>query len=178
MAYLYLKALHIIFVVTWFSGLFYIVRLFIYHTEATLKPKQVSDVLIPQYKLMAKRLWYIITWPSAIITLLLGYSLLHHYLPTPPTWLWIKVGFVAGLFLYQLYCHRIFKNLQNDVYKLSGQQLRIWNEIATLFLFCIVFLVVLKSALNMLWGIFGLIILMAVLMTAIKLYKKFRSTEN
>lgn len=178
MAYLYLKALHIIFVVTWFSGLFYIVRIFIYHTEATLKPKEAGEVLIPQYKLMARRLWYVITWPSAVLTLILGYSLFHHYLPSPPTWLWIKVGFVAGLFLYQLYCHRIFKNLQRDVYKLTSQQLRVWNEVATLFLFCIVFLVVLKSALDMLWGIAGLLALMLVLMLAIRLYKKFRSSES
>ena len=175
---MYLKSLHIIFVVTWFSGLFYIVRIFIYHTEATSKPGHERDVLVPQYKLMARRLWYVISWPSAVLTLILGSGLFYHYLPAPPLWLWIKLGFVVGLFLYHLYCHKIFKNLQNEVYRLSSQQLRVWNEVATLFLFSIVFLVVLKSALDMLWGILGLVVLMIVLMIAIRLYKKFRNSEN
>lgn len=178
MSYLYLKALHIIFVVTWFSGLFYIVRLFIYHTEAVSKPKNESEILIPQYKLMTKRLWLIITWPSAIITLILGLALLHNYIPDIPTWLWIKIAFVIALFIYQFYCHSIFRNLQNDIIKLSSQQLRIWNEISTIFLFCIVFLVVLKNALNMLWGIIGLFVLMGLLMIGIRLYKKIRTPEN
>lgn len=178
MSYLYLKALHIIFVVTWFSGLFYIVRLFIYHTEAASRPKNEREVLIPQFKLMTKRLWYIITWPSAILTLILGSSLLYNYLPNLPVWLWVKIGFVVGLFFYQLYCHKIFKDLQNDIIKFSSQQLRIWNEVSTIFLFCIVFLVVLKNTLNMFWGVIGVFGLMLLLMFAIKLYKKSRKTTN
>lgn len=178
MSYLYLKALHIIFVVTWFSGLFYIVRLFIYHTEADSKPKNERDILIPQYKLMTRRLWYIITWPSAIITLILGLSLLYNYIPDIPNWLWIKIVFVIALFIYQIYCHVIFRNLQKDVIKFSGQQLRIWNEVSTVFLFCIVFLVVLKNALNMLWGVIGIFALIGILMFGIRLYKKLRTPEN
>ena len=174
MAYLYLKALHIIFVVTWFAGLFYIVRLFIYQSEAHSKPANEKAVLVPQLKLMANRLWYIITWPSAIITLILGSTLLTYHWPYVATWLWIKLGLVVGLFGYQFYCHKIFKDLQNDIVKLSGQKLRVWNEVSTLFLISIVFLAVLKNALNMVWGIIGLILLMVALMIAIKLYKKVR----
>ena len=64
----YIKALHIIFVVSWFSGLFYIVRLFIYFAEAEKKEEPAKKILQTQYKIMSKRLWYIITWPSAILT--------------------------------------------------------------------------------------------------------------
>ena len=72
MDFSYLKALHIIFVVTWFAGLFYIVRLFIYHSEAESKPEPERSILQKQYKLMEKRLWYGITWPSMILTITFG----------------------------------------------------------------------------------------------------------
>lgn len=174
MTYLYLKALHVIFVVTWFAGLFYIVRLFIYHVEALEKSNVERDVLVPQYQLMARRLWYAITWPSAVLTLVLGSCLLYFYVGNIPAWLWVKLGFVLGLFLYQLACHKIFLELQHGEIRYTGQQLRVWNEVATLFLFSIVFLVILKSAMDMLWGLLGLFGLMAVLMVAIYIYKRFR----
>lgn len=177
MTYLYLKALHIIFIVTWFSGLFYIVRIFIYHTEAMQRPEIERDILIPQYKLMARRLWYAITWPSAILTVVLGSSLLYYYIGHIPVWLWVKLGFVLGLLLYQLYCHKIFLDLQKGVVRFSGQQLRVWNEVATIFLFSIVFLVILKNTLDMVWGLLGLFLLMVVLMIAINLYKKTRKNQ-
>lgn len=174
MTYLYLKALHIIFVVTWFSGLFYIVRLFIYHVEALQKEPTERNVLVPQYQLMARRLWYAITWPSAVLTLMLGSSLLYYYIGNVPLWLWIKLAFVLGLFLYQLACHKIFLELQKDKIRYTGQQLRVWNEVATIFLFSIVFLVILKSAMDMVWGLLGLLGLMALLMAAIYAYKRLR----
>ncbi len=74
--YQYIKPLHVIFIVTWFAGLFYIVRLFIYHTEAETKPEPEKSILQTQYKLMEKRLWYGITWPSMILTLVFGSWLL------------------------------------------------------------------------------------------------------
>ncbi|HET6765939.1 MAG TPA: CopD family protein, partial [Chitinophagaceae bacterium] len=70
--YLYLKALHIIFIVTWFAGLFYFPRLFIYNTEANDKPAAVKEALQEQFAIMMKRLWYGITWPSALLTLVFG----------------------------------------------------------------------------------------------------------
>ena len=70
MEYLYLKSLHIVFVVTWFAGLFYIVRLFIYHTEANDKPEPDRSILFKQFVHMERLLWYVITWPSAILTLI------------------------------------------------------------------------------------------------------------
>src|SRR5215217_2199937 len=106
--YSYLKALHIIFIVTWFSGMFYIVRLFIYNTEANEKPEPERSILQRQFTIMIKRLWLGITWPSAIITLILGptlwYQLLHFNLVS---WLTVKLCFVAGLYAYQLTLHAI-----------------------------------------------------------------------
>src|SRR5690606_25805169 len=111
---------------------------------------------------------------SAILTLVLGFSLFYYYIGSVPLWLWIKLGFVIGLFLYQLACHRIFLELQQGKIRYTSQQLRVWNEVATLFLFSIVFLVILKCAMEMLWGLLGLLGLMAVLMVAIYVYKRFR----
>lgn len=176
MDYLYLKALHIIFVITWFAGLFYIVRLFIYHTEALQKHEPDRSILSEQLALMSKKLWYIITWPSAILTVVLGTSLLI----SQPSWLkmpfmHIKLGFVFLLILYHLACHEIFRQLQKGNGKYTSFQLRVFNEAATLILFAIVFLIVLRNELSWIWGTLGLISFAIVLLVAIKVYKKFRS---
>ena len=149
-----LKALHIIFIVTWFAGLFYIVRLFIYQREAQDKPAQERDILTKQFKLMSRRLWRGITWPSAILTAITGPWLLMKfpgYLDQP--WMYLKLTLVVLLYAYHLYCHRVFTQQQDDKYTLDSTQLRIWNEVATLFLFAIVFLVVFKGLTN--WYIYG-----------------------
>ena len=173
MEYNTIKALHIIFIVTWFSGLFYIVRLFIYHTEASKKDESVKNILIEQYKIMEKRLWYGITWPSAILTLFFASWLIY----LSPSWLqqgWmhIKLGFVFLLYVYHFYSHKLFLDLQNGKYPLSSGTLRIYNEVATIFLVAIIFLVVLKSQTDWLWGVGGLTIFTLILLLAIKLYKK------
>lgn len=172
--FLYLKALHIIFVITWFAGLFYIVRLFIYHTEALAKDEPARSILTDQFKRMAQRLWYIITWPSAVLTLLLGLALLHAYGLRIPLWLWSKLGFVLLLYLYHLKCHQIFCKLQRNEKGYTSQQLRLWNEVTTLLLVAIIFLVVLKSTLNSVGALLGWIALGVVLMIGITLYKKAR----
>ncbi|MEJ8757019.1 CopD family protein [Pontibacter sp. H259] len=179
MDYLYVKALHIIFVVTWFAGLFYIVRLFIYFAEAAEKTEPERSILQKQFIIMQKRLWYGITWPSAIITLGLGSTIviIQGYYNPFPTWLVWKLSFVVGLYVYHFLCHAIFKQQQRGILKYSSTQLRIWNEVATLFLFGIVFLVVLKNALSMVWGIIGLILFAVILMLAIRVYKRFRETS-
>lgn len=172
--YLYVKSLHIIFVVTWFAGLFYIVRLFIYFAEAAEKPEPEKTILQNQFKLMQKRLWYGITWPSAVLTLIFGSWMLHLY-GSIPGWLMVKICFVIGLFLYHFSCHKIFKQQQSGILKYNSTKLRIWNEVATLFLVSIVFLVVLKNSVSFLWGILGLILFAAILMLAIRIYKKLRT---
>lgn len=176
MAYLYIKALHIIFVVTWFAGLFYIVRLFIYQTEAADRPEPEKSILLNQYKVMASRLWYGITWPSAVITLVMGLGLLHSYIPHVPLWLWIKIAFVLGLYIYQFICHKIFLQLQNGIVRHTSQKLRVWNEVATIFLVSIVFLAILKNALSMLYGLSGLAVFTAILLLGIYIYKRKRKS--
>lgn len=175
MAFEYIKALHIIFIVTWFAGLFYIVRLFIYQVEALNRPEPERAILKPQLDLMAYRLWYIITWPSAILTLIFGIWVLTYrwgYLELP--FMQAKLLFVALLYGYHIACHFIFKDLQSGTTSWTGNKLRIWNEASTLLLFAIVFLIVLKNLVSMVWGLLGLLTLGILLMLGIKLYKTIR----
>lgn len=171
--FFYIKALHIIFVVTWFSGLFYIVRLFVYSAEANEKQEPEKSILLKQFGIMQKRLWYGITWPSAILTLILGVwiGILYGSLPA---WLLVKLFFVLGLFIYHISLHQIFKQQQKEIFRWSSHQLRIWNEMATLFLIAIVMLAVVKQLLSVAWGIFVLIAFSILLLMAIKVYKKYR----
>ncbi len=171
--YFYIKALHIIFVVTWFSGLFYIVRLFVYNTEANTKAEPERTILLNQFGLMLKRLWYGITWPSAILTIVFGCWLWYLY-GSLPTWLLIKLCFVAGLFFYHLSLQVIFAQQSKGIFKYTSQQLRTWNEVATLFLITIVMLAVVKQMMSIIWGIAGLGIFTIMLLAAIKIYKKLR----
>jgi putative membrane protein len=179
MDFLYLKALHIIFVVTWFAGLFYIVRLFIYHVEAESKESPVKEILQKQYKLMSKRLWYIITWPSCVLAC--GFAIWMLYLNPNlllANWMLIKLGFVGLLLIYHLSCQSIYSNLQKDIVKTTSFKLRIFNEVSTLLLFAIVFLVVLKNTIGWIWGVVGIIAIGFLLMGGIKLYKRARESHG
>lgn len=175
-AFYYLKALHIIFITTWFAGLFYAVRLFIYHREAQEKAEPEKSILSSQFVIMEKRLWYGITWPSCVLTFIFGPSLLHAYFPlTDHPFLIVKLAFVFFLFLYHLSCGHILKSFARGEFKWSGGALRLWNEVATLFLVAIVFLIVVQSTLKMGYALLGLILFAAVLMLAIRIYKKIRT---
>ena len=178
MEYLYVKALHIIFVTTWFAGLFYVVRLFIYHTEALSKSDPDKTILSDQFILMSSRLWYIIAWPSAIITIILGVILLY----LNPTWLkeyfiHVKLAFVFVLLIYHLICHRIYKKLKQKHIVYTPMQLRMFNEIATLLLIIIVFIIVLKNDMNWIWVTVSLIVFTVFLMLVVRIYKKLRINE-
>tara|TARA_R110002051_G_scaffold262907_2_gene322778 strand:- start:3299 stop:3850 length:552 start_codon:yes stop_codon:yes gene_type:complete len=173
--YNYIKSLHLIFVITWFAGLFYIPRLFIYHIEASKKGSPEKEILTGQLKLMTKRLWFIITWPSAILATLFAIWLLvlmPVWLEQP--WMHIKLGFVVLLIFYHLKNHQIYKQLQRDEVRYSSNFMRLWNEGATLILFAVVFLVILKNTFNWIFGVVGIFALGALLMLGIKLYKSIR----
>ncbi|MBT1696532.1 CopD family protein [Fulvivirgaceae bacterium PWU4] len=175
MTFLYLKAVHIIFIVTWFAGLFYMPRLLIYMTEAHEKPEPERSILLKQFKMMASRLWFGITWPSAIITLAMGTSLI----VSQPGFLQqgfmhIKLTLVFLLYLYHFSLQHIFNLLKKDMVRYSSQKLRMWNEVATLFLISIVFIIVLKNALSMVWGLAGLLAVTFSILAGIKLYKRYR----
>jgi protoporphyrinogen IX oxidase len=171
--YTYIKAFHIIFIVTWFSGMFYIVRLYIYNTEAGDKPEPAKSILQEQFSIMIKRLWLGITWPSAILTLIFG-GWMWSLLGSMPDWLVVKLMFVAGLYIYHLSLHKIYKEQMQGVFKYSSTRLRIWNEVATIFLVSIVMIVVVKNAISWIWGLIGLILFAVALMSAIKIYKNLR----
>ena len=179
MEFYYTKSLHIIFVVTWFAGLFYIARLFIYHKEAELKDEMARNILQTQYQLMEKRLWYIITWPSAILVALTAAYMLYlqpHFLEQ--SWMWVKLSFVGILFVYHFLCHRLFKQFQNNICKYTTFQLRLWNEIPTIILFAVVFLVILQNSISWIWGVGGIVCFGIILMMMVKFYKKLRAKRN
>jgi len=179
--YSYLKALHIVFIVTWFAGLFYMPRLFIYNVEALEKPDGIRQALQEQFTIMMKRLWYGITWPSAVITLIFGLSLLINtqlykvVFDEDYRWLLIKLIFVVFLYVYHYSLHLILKQQVEGIFKYTSQQLRLWNEVATIFLIAIVMLVVVKQSISLVWGLVGLVLFIALLLSAIKIYKTLRS---
>lgn len=173
MTYFYVKALHIIFVVTWFAGLFYIARLFIYNREAQDKSEAERNILNAQFNIMIKRLWLGITWPSCVLTVVFGSWLIYFNYPIP-VWLWIKLAFIVGLLFYHFSLHAIYKQQLAGIFKYSSQQLRVWNEVATIFLVAIVFLVVVRTGLSVVWGLGGLLAFVFVLMSAIRIYKQIR----
>ena len=175
--YLYIKALHIIFIVTWFSGMFYIVRLFIYNTEASEKPLPERTVLQAQFRIMIRRLWLGITWPSAILTLIFGHWV-WYMMGSTPSWLQVKLFFVVLLYLYHFSLHILYKEQMRGVFRFSSQKLRIWNELATLLLFAIVFLASVKQAMSWIGGVIGILSLAVLLMVAIRLYKNLRNKKG
>ena len=177
--YNYIKSLHLIFVITWFAGLFYIVRLFVYQIEASHKPSPDKEILQSQYKIMTYRLWYIITWPSAILATIFALWLLilmPAWLQMP--WMHVKLGFVFALFLYHGKCQQIYNHLQKDDVKYSSNFMRLWNEGATIILFAVVFLVILKNAFNWIYGVLGIFLFSIIIMLGFKFYKKIRQQNK
>ncbi|WP_256007177.1 CopD family protein [Pedobacter deserti] len=178
-AYYYILAVHITFVVSWMAGLFYSVRLFIYHTEANELSDTERSILQQAYGRMEHKLWYIITVPAMVLTLLAGIGMLvvNPALLQMP-WLHVKLGFVLLLILYHFTCQRIMKQLQTGIFKYSAFQLRMWNEVATILLVAIVFTVVLKSAVNWIYGLIGLLLFAIIIMAAVKWYKHYRNKHG
>jgi len=177
--YNYIKSLHLIFVITWFAGLFYIVRLFVYQIEANDKPAPEKEILQKQYKIMTYRLWYIITWPSAVLATFFAMWLLYlmpEWLQMP--WMQVKLGFVVLLFAYHFKCHQIYKQLQNNQFKYSSNFMRLWNEGATIILFAVVFLVILKNAFNWIYGVIGIVLFSVLIMLGFKFYKRIREKNK
>jgi len=180
--YNYLKSLHLIFVITWFAGLFYIVRLFVYQIEASEKPSPEKEILQKQYQIMTYRLWYIITWPSAILASIFAFWMLFFtdlgkaWLLMP--WMHVKLGFVFLLYLYHGKCHQMYLQLQRGEVKYSSNFMRLWNEGATIILFAVVFLVILKNAVNWIYGVVGIILFSVLIMLGFKFYKKIRERNQ
>lgn len=174
MAYAVAKALHFIGFISWFAGLFYMPRLFIYHAEAGEKDDAERVVLQKQLELMAARLWKIITTPAMVVTLAAGSTMIALRKGTLPGWLHIKFGFLALLIVYHFVCGNIRKQQAAGTSTWTSKQLRVFNEGATMLMVAIVFLAVLKSGMNALWGSLGFVALGITLMIAIRLYARLR----
>lgn len=174
MSYLYLKAAHIVFVVSWFAALFYIVRLFIYHVEAHDKDEVERVILHKQFSIMEKKLMGIIGTPALILTIITGSAMLYLQPYLLQDWMYIKLTFVFGLVIYHILCLSMMKKLQSGKVPMSSTKLRLWNELATLFLIAIVFLVVVRGLLDTLWGALILFGIGLVLFIAVKIYKLSR----
>jgi putative membrane protein len=160
------------------AGLFYMVRLFIYHTEAQDKPEPDRKILSDQFEIMEKKLWWIIATPSMYLVLAAGITLLTlipGWLQQP--WMHLKLLFVVGLIAYHFICQNKMNQMRKGIYKWTSTQLRIWNEVATIFLFAIVFLVVLKSAISWIFGVLGIVLLSLILMSGVKIYKYYRTKK-
>jgi putative membrane protein len=173
MSYLYIKALHIIFVVTWFSGMFYLCRLYIYQREAVERPENERKILLEQFTIMTRRLLFGITWPSAILTWIFGLWLFSYFSPTP-TWLWIKLAMVLLLTLYHYSLHWLYQQHKIEKFTYTSFQLRLWNEVPTLFLLGVVLLVVVKQEMSLFYGGIGLLIFGLVIYAATRIYKGIR----
>lgn len=177
-SYQTIKALHIIFMVSWFAGLFYIVRLFIYHTEAQQKSEVERSILSTQFIEMEKKLWWIITTPAMILTVLFGtWMLIVNPTLLKMPWMHIKLGFVALLLVYHFVCQKIMNDLKIGIYNWKSNGLRIWNEVATLGLVAIVFLVEMQRGMNWIKGTVGFFAVAIGLMIAIKIYKRSRQKK-
>ncbi len=179
MAYYWFKAFHLIGIVVWFAGLFYLVRLFVYHAEASQQTEPAQTILTTQYKIMEKRLYNIITTPGMAVTVAMAIGLIS----TEPEilksgWLHIKLAFVALLLAYHFFCGRIMKQLEKGECQWTGQQFRALNEAPTVLLVVIVLLAVFKGNLPLdltTWLIFALVIAMA---ASIQLYAKKRRLDQ
>ena len=112
-----------------------------------------------------------------VLVLVAGILMLAHRPYYLLGWMQIKLGFVVGLVVYHFICQNIMKQMSKGLYKWTSTQLRLWNEVATLFLFAIVFIVVLKDAVDWIYGLVGLILLSMLLMIAVTIYKRVRTKK-
>mgnify|MGYP001158928068 FL=1 len=179
MSYLVLKTIHLIVVISWFAGLFYVGRLFIYFKEASKYEANKKKILQDQFLLMTKRCMYIITWPSLILSTFFGLYMLHKnpsliYL----NWMIIKLVFVTILIFYTAYCQKILLQMMKGSIKFSDFKLRLWNEFATLLLISIVSLAVLKTTLSWIKAIIVFVIIGVLLFSLIKIYRSYINSKN
>lgn len=179
MTYLWFKAFHIVGVVVWFAGLFYLVRLFVYHVEANEQPEPARTILQQQYQIMEKRLYNLITTPGMVLTVVMAIALVitsPDFLKEP--WLHAKLGFVVATIGYHHYCGRLMKQMAAGKFTWNGQQLRWLNEAPTVLLVIIVLLAVFKNSLPTdltAWGILFLVVAMA---ATIQLYARKRRLDK
>lgn len=178
MLYTILKAFHIVFMVSYFAGIFYLVRLFVYYKDTDDFEAAKQQILREQYVFMAGRLWNIITVPAGVIMLVSGLTLIYlnfGLMKTP--WFHLKLTFLLGLAVYHYWCWKKvlqMKNLNGNLLPIPNIKLRQANEIATFILFLVVFTVILKSWVLEYWWqlITGFFVLVVAIMLTVKLVNK------
>jgi protoporphyrinogen IX oxidase len=179
MEYLHIKAIHIIFMTSWFAGLFYLPRLLVYHREAHDKPEPDASILKAEFQKNQKLLYNAIMNPAMVITLLSGtYMVYLNQSFLSEKWMWLKLGFVFLVICFHFFCKKIMTDFKNDKYQFTSFQLRLWNEVATVLMFAIVFLVVLKNTIDWLWALLILTIFSVTIFTAVKIVKDRRNKKN
>jgi putative membrane protein len=135
---LWVKALHIIFMVTWFAGLFYLPRLFVYHAMSEDRPT------IERFKVMERKLYWGITTPGGVLTLISGLWLWLDWFRGAQGWMHAKLALVLLLIAYHLWCWRLLREFAADRNTRSHVWYRWFNEVPTVLLITTVLLVVLK----------------------------------
>ena len=175
---IYLKAIHIITMVAWFAGLFYIGRIFVYLEQANQEEEPRKSILIDQFNLMAKRVWYGIILPSLFITVIFGSWLAIYIKAFLMPWFHLKLLLIILFISYNHYIGKIRKQFLNNSQTLSSFKLRFINEIPALFLIAIVFVVYLKDMLNEIWGISAMISIGIIFALAIKKGLKKSSSKS
>lgn len=179
MEYQIFKSIHIIFVISYFAGIFYMVRLFVYDTEALEKNNQEGDILHKQLSYMQSRLWDIITVPAFIIMCITGLYMLYltEWSYLKQGWMHVKLLFIFFLFIYHYWTFATIRNLQKRKITLRSVQLRMMNEVATIILFVVTFAVVLKHAFitYWYWALISFICMGALIMIIVKLVNKDKS---
>lgn len=179
MTYLWFKAFHLVGVVAWFAGMFYLPRLFVYHAEANEQPEAVRTILQQQYQVMEKRLYSIIMTPAMILTIVMAIGML----VTAPEllkdmWLQIKMGLVLVLVGYHHFCARLMKEMAVGKFRFTGQQFRWFNEFPTVLFVVVVLLAVFKGSFPTsaaAWGVVGMIGAMA---AVIQIYARKRRLDR
>lgn len=176
MPLLYLKALHVVGFVAWFSGLFYWLRIFVYHAEALQREEPARGILLEQFGRMERRVYSIIVAPAAVVTLTGGIGMLiiePSYLTQG--WLQIKLGLVVGLLLFQAYAKTLMRRLAADPGAVPSERLRLVNEVPTVFLLCIVLLATLRDGLNALTAFATVLVFMVGLALGVRYYRGYRA---
>ena len=154
-------------------------RLMVYLVEAAERPQSEADIIVPQLQLMMRRLWQIITIPSAVLGLIFGlWMLWMNPFLLGKSWMLVKLVFVGLLILYHIKTHRFYKGFLYGNVQRSASFFRIWNEGATLILFAVIFLAILKDSIHWIFGLLGLFGLAFLLMLGIRLYKRYRNKNE
>lgn len=180
MYFQFFKSLHIVGFVAWFAGLFYLVRMFVYHAEAFDKPQPERDILARQFNLMQWRVYKIICNPAIVLTWACGLAMLYIYgveWLKVNWWMHVKLVLLLGLSGYHVYCASIIKKLEKGERPMTSFQFRLLNEVPTLFLVLIPILAVYKNGFNVWYTMAGMFGFGFLLFAAAKIYKRSRASS-